>query len=922
MNRKLLFAAVVLLLNFSLSVTAQRRPLVEGEFNATPFEEFVRKLEEQTSFRFYFNPAWTDSLKVTLSVKNKSVEDVLKEVFANRDLRFTVTSDGDVFITKGREIMPRLPEDFFRQSTGGEARENNAFDFSEYEKREKSKRQAEEKLYSVGARTTNLDGTATLVGTIRERETGEPIIGGSVYIEKPLIGTATDQNGTFSITLPKGKHQLMIKSIGMKNTFRQIMLYGNGRLDIELDEEITPLKEVVVESERDVRVTGMQMGMEKLDIRTMKQMPLALGETDIMKVVLALPGVQSVGEGTVGLNVRGGATNQNLILLNDAVVYNPSHLFGFFSTFNPDVLKNVELYKSGINAEYGGRLSSVMDVHTREGNLKKFSGSGGLSPITGRITIEGPILKDRTSFILGLRSTYSNWLLRQLKNDALNNSSASFYDVTANVAHKINDENNIYASVYVSNDQFKLNGDTAYRYSDRNASLRWKRVINNKLHGVLTAAYSNYSYEVSSEENPVEAFRTQFGISQINGKADIHFFPNAKHNITAGLHVTHYGVSPGDKQPLGDESLQLRRKFQEERGLESAIYIGDNYEINSNLSVYGGVRMSFYQYLGARDVFSYGTGGPKEIGNITDTLSYRKGERIAAYNGLEPRVSLRYTLSNSASVKLSYNRMRQYIQMLSNTTAITPTDIWKLCDNYIKPQVGDQYSVGLYKNLKGNSIETSIEGYYKDISSTVDFKNGAELLDNGDHLETEVIDAKGKAYGVEFMIKKGSGKVNGWISYTYSRSFLKTTGSFGSESVNNNEFYASSYDKPHAVNFISNYKFSRRFNVSWNIVYSTGRPITIPIAKYTVEGVERVLYGPRNGHRIPDYFRSDLSINIEGNHKVRKLAHSSWTLAVYNLTSRANAYSVYFVTEGGEIKGYKLSIFARPIPTITYNFKF
>ncbi len=922
MKLKLIAAFLFLMVAYAGSVMAQRKPLIEGEFNATPFEDFIKNLEQQSPYKFYYNNAWTDSVKITLSVKNQTIEDVLRQALSNTDFRFAVTSNNAVFITKGRDIMVSLPEGYFQQSVPGEGRENAAFDFSDYEKRERSKRQAEEKLYSVGPRTTDLQGTATMIGTLRERESGEPVIGAAIYIEKPLIGTSTDQNGHYSITLPKGKHRLLLKSVGMKDTYRQLMLYGNGRLDIEMDEEITPLKEVVIESERDARVQSMQMGMEKLDIKTMRQMPLALGETDIMKVVLALPGVQSVGEGTVGLNVRGGATNQNLILLNDAIVYNPSHLFGFFSTFNPDVLKNVELYKSGITAEYGGRLSSVMDVHTREGNLKKFSGSGGISPITGRFTIEGPIFRDKTSFVIGGRSTYSNWILRQLDDESLNNSTASFYDVTANVSHKINDENNVYASLYFSNDRFRLNGDTTYRYSDKNASIKWKRVINNKLHGVLTGAYSDYQYEISSEDNPAEAFKTTFGIRQLNGKADFHYYPNAKHDIMAGLHVTQYTIAPGDKQPLGQESLQTRRRFQEERGLESALYIGDNYEISPNLSVYAGVRFSFFQYLGAREVFTYGAGGPREERNIIDTVSYAKGKRIASYNGLEPRVSLRYGLSNSASVKFSYNRMRQYIQMLSNTTAITPTDIWKLSDSYIKPQIGDQYSIGFYKNLKGNIFETSVEAYYKDIRSTIDFKNGAELLSNGDHLETEVIDAGGKAYGVELMIKKSAGKINGWVSYTYSRTFLKTNGSFGTETVNNNEYYPSSYDKPHSVNFISNYKFSRRFNISWNVVYSTGRPITIPVAKYTVEGAERVLYGPRNGHRIPDYFRSDISINIEGNHKVRKLAHSSWTLAVYNVTGRANPYSVYFVTEAGGIKGYQLSIFARPIPTVTYNFKF
>jgi hypothetical protein len=439
---------------------------------------------------------------------------------------------------------------------------------------------------------------------------------------------------------------------------------------------------------------------------------------------------------------------------------------------------------------------------------------------------------------------------------------------------------------------------------------------------VLTGAYSNYEYSVISEEDPEAAFQLDFAIRQMNGMADFHFFPNSKHSLTGGIHVTRYGISPGDRRPLSEESVVKSQNFERERGVESAIYIGDDYEVNSRLSVYAGVRFSFYQYIGAKNIFQYSAGAEREVNNITDTLQYRQGERIANYSGIEPRLSMRYNLMQSTSVKLSYNRMRQYIQMLSNTAAITPTDLWKLCDTYIPPQVGDQFSVGFYRNLKRNTIEASIEGYYKNILSTVDFKNGAELLSNGDHLETEVIDAKGKAYGVELMIKKSAGKVNGWVSYTYSRTFLKTISPLLSETVNNNEYYASGYDKPHSVNFISNYKFSRRFNVSWNVVYSTGRPITIPIAKYTIEGTERVLYGPRNDHRIPDYFRMDFSMNIEGNHKVRKLAHSSWTLAIYNLTGRANAYSVYFVNEGGEIKGYKLSVFARPIPTITYNFKF
>ncbi len=913
----IIFFAVLI----SAPAVSQRKPLLNGDFTDTRFEDFIRNIEDQSGYRVYYNPAWLDTIKVNAAFRNKQIEEVLSQVLAGTEFKWTVSSGKEVFITRQREILAELPPGFFPEEEVAGARQAVEFDFSEYEKREKRKRIAEDRLYTIGPKTANLDGTATIIGTLRDIASGEPLIGASVYIEKPLIGASTDQFGHYSLTIPKGRHSLIVKSIGMKSTTRQVMLYGNGRLDIELDEEITPLKEVVVESERDVRVSSLQMGMEKLDIRTMRQMPLALGETDIMKVVLALPGVQSVGEGTVGLNVRGGATNQNLILFNDAIVYNPSHLFGFFSTFNPDVLKNVELYKSGITADYGGRLSSVLDVHSREGNTKKFTGSGGISPVTGRFTIEGPLWKDRTSFILGVRSTYSNWLLRQLKNKSFRKSTAGFYDVSANISHKIDDNNNLYASGYISNDKFQLNGDTSYTYSDRNASIKWKHVINNKLYGVLTGSYSNYFYSVASERNPATAFITRFDIKQMTGKADFHYFPNAKHTLNAGVSVTRYNISPGDTKPVGEESTRMRRAFQDEQGLESALYIGETFEVNPRLSIYGGLRYSLYQYLGAKDVIVYGSGSRERV-NIVDTVSYGKGESIVSYGGLEPRLSVRYIFGQDASVKLGYNRMRQYIQMLSNTTAVTPTDIWKLSDNYIQPQIGDQYSIGVYKNLKRGLIEASVEGYYKKILSTIDYKDGAALLDNAGTLETEVIPAEGKAYGLEFMLKKNSGKVNGWVSYTYSRTFLRSTGVYSSEVVNHGEFYPSHFDKPHSVNFISNFKFSRRFNVSWNVVYNTGRPITVPIAKYQIEGTERVLYGDRNGYRIPDYFRMDLSVNVEGNHKVRKLAHSSWTFAVYNLLGRANPYSVFFVTEGSQIKGYKLSIFARPIPTITYNFKF
>jgi hypothetical protein len=914
------YFSVILVCTFHL-VFSQTTPKISGNFNDLTFTQFAEEIEKQTDCHFYFRKQWTDSLKVNIAASNTPLDQVLKEIFQGTDLQFAIDRDHRVFVTRTRKISTELASGYF-ESTSPQTRPEASFDYSEYEKQERKKQVAETRLFTIGPKTANLEGKAALAGIVRDESTGEPVIGATVYIETPLIGVATDQFGYFSINLPKGRHQLKVKSIGMKSTVRQIFLYSSGKLDIALEQDVTPLKEVVVESQAEARLTNVQMGTEKLDIQTMKQIPLALGETDIMKVVLTLPGVQSVGEGTVGINVRGGATNQNLILLNDAVVYNPSHLFGFFSTFNPDILKNVELYKSGIKAEYGGRLSSVLDVRTKEGNLKKISGSGGISPITGRLSLEGPIIRDKTSFVIGARSTYSNWLLRKLKDKQLQRSKASFYDITGGITHKVNDNNTIYLSAYTSDDEFTLSNDTAYSYSDRNASVKWKHIFNNKFFGVLTGATSNYNYSLSSEKNPSTSFLMDFNITQYNAKADFSYFHDSKHTIDAGVHAVRYNLSPGTLNPLGVESIIRKDRVQDEQGIESAVYISDNIEVNHKLSVYAGLRYSFYQFLGPQSVSIYGPDVPREAANVIDTAIYGRGKTIASYHGAEPRLSMRYSVTEKVSVKLSYNRMRQYIQMLSNTTAITPTDIWKLCDQYVKPQEGDQISIGLYKNIEGkNLIETSVEAYYKSMRTTLDYKSGSILLMNH-QIETDILDARGYAYGAEFLLKKNTGKINGWVSYAYSRSFLETKGRFSNETVNDGKRYPSNFDKPHAVNFIGNYKFSRRFNFSLNVIYSTGRPITLPVVRYEMDGVSRVYYSDRNAYRIPDYFRTDISLNFEGNHRIKKLAHSSWTFAVYNLTGRKNAYSVFFTSENGVIKGYKLSVFAQPIPTITYNFKF
>jgi hypothetical protein len=645
-----------------------------------------------------------------------------------------------------------------------------------------------------------------------------------------------------------------------------------------------------------------------------------LGEVDVVKVILTLPGVKTVGEASSGFNVRGGSSDQNLILFNDATIYNPSHFFGMFSAFNAEVIKDIELYKSSIPAKFGGRLSSVLDITAREGNKKEITGSAGIGLVTSRFNLEGPIAKDKTSFTLGGRATYANWLLKLLP-DEYENSKASFYDVNLNVSHKINNKNDLYFTGYRSDDRFSLDSDTTYNYNNQNVSVKWKHVFNSKLNGFLTAGYDQYKYKIYSYENKVNAYDMMFDINQANTKLDFTYLVNAKHNLDFGASSIHYKLHPGSFTPHGGESLVTENVVAAEQALESAVYLSDRFNISNKFSIQGGLRYSYYNFLGPNDVAVYAEGLPRTESNRIETKSYNKGKSIKQYGGPEYRLSLRYAFTPSFSIKTGYNSLRQYIHMLSNTTSIAPTDIWKLSDPNIKPQQGDQVSFGLYKNLKSNTIETSVEVYYKRLEDYLDYKPGAQLVLNH-NVETEVVNTKGKAYGVEVMVKKPGGKLNGWITYTYSRVLLKMDDPTTGIVVNNGDYYPANYDKPHDATMIGNFRVNHRFSLSANVTYSTGRPITLPVARYNYMGSQRVLYSDRNGYRIPDYFRADFSMNIQGNHKVNQKTHNSWTIGVYNLTGRRNAYSVYYVSENGRVNGYKMSIFGSIIPFINFNIRF
>lgn len=900
---------------------AQQAQYINGTFQNLPFARFVEQVEPICSCRFYYNDAGLDSVFVTAVAKNALLSDLLQLVFSGTPFRYAIDGVRNVYVTRNVAIQTSLPENFFSRRPGAPANIAAVKQPSDTAGTASLKNNVRD-IVIIGDPSDGSPKTkAVIAGYVRHQQSGEGIPGAMLYIDSAISGVITDQFGYYSIAVAPGRYVLRATAVGLKDAMHMVQVYADGKFSIEMKEEINSLKGVTVYSSRNTGLRNVQMGIEKLSIRTIRQIPALLGEVDVLRVVLALPGVTSVGEASTGFNVRGGAASQNLMLYDGATIYNPSHLFGFFSAYNPDMIKGVELYKSFIPEKYGGRLSSVLDVTTREGSQKAVSGNAGIGLLTSKVSLEGPLVKDKTSFILGGRTTYSNWLLKELKEAAYSKSAASFYDVDLHLQHKVNDKNSLFFTGYLSQDAFKLNNDTSYRYGNRNINIKWKHNFSNRFTGLFTAGADRYGFSVASDENKVNGFDLRFNINQKVARADFNYAAGNKHALSFGLNSVMYKLQPGSIAPKSEGSLIMQKAVAEERAVESAVYLGDQFTVNQKLAFSAGIRFSIYQYLGPQKVMSYIDGLPRSGNTVKDSTIYDKGKIIKTWMGPEVRFSARYNIAPRTAIKLGFNTLRQYIHMLSNTAAISPVDIWKLSDTHIRPQQGTQVSLGLYQNTKSNAVEISLEAYYRRIKHFLDYKSGAVLVLN-DAVERDVLNTKGKAYGAELMIKKSGGKLNGWIAYTYSRSLLQMDDSLAGERINNGNAYPADFDKPHNGNLIVNYRFSHRFSASVNTVYSTGRPITLPIGVFELGGARRLLYGNRNSHRIPDYFRMDLSFNLEGNHRVKKKTHNSWSMGVYNLTGRKNVYSVYFVQEGGQINGYQLSIFGTIIPFITYNIRF
>jgi hypothetical protein len=908
MKLKLCHIFLILLLTFNL--VAQEKYEIRENYNNLSFKEFVTKAENTFGVKFFYKDEWVKGLRTGDNSNCTTLSCILDNLFRGTALYYLIEESGNIVITKNWAI----------KVTAEPTEEGNNFlPPTDYVSSSETQ-QAGNTFVEIGnPAEKNNPGDAIVSGYITNRDTKEPVSGVTVFIKKLSTGTISNEYGYYSLKIPRGIHLLQFTFIGMRPKTVNLNLNGSGELNVEMNSVLIPLKETIVSAQKSITLQRFEVGAEKININSFRISPTTLGESDIIKNVLLIPGVQSAGEGSTGFNVRGGSADQNLILLYGAPVYNSSHFFGFFSAVNSDIIKDVTLYKGGIPARYGGRISSVLDIGTEEGNRKEFEGNAGISPITTHLKVEGPLIKDTLTYILAARTTYSNYIFNLINNPALHNSRASFYDFNGIITYDLNKNNKIEFSSYYSHDDFRFNSDTVYSYNNSIVALSWRHFFTSRFFSLVSVNNSLYDYDISSTNFPPEAFILSHKVNSTSFKSDFNWF-HGNNEINFGLDLTNYKITPGNYRPYSDSSLVASKSIEKQKGLEAALYIDDKFILTDFLSLSLGIRMSSYFALGPQTVMIYDPDFSKSSSTITDTVNFRPGSVIRKYAGPELRLSVNFRLSDKTSLKINYNRTRQYLHLLSNSTSISPTDTWNLCGYYLKPQIGDQVAAGFYKLLAGK-FEGSAELYYKRISNMVDFKGGTDLIMD-DNIEKDIVNVKGKAYGLELVLKKTEGKIRYSIGYTYSRTFIKSTGNFKEEIINSGNWVPANFDKPNDLVVTFNYFFSRRLSISADYTWSTGRPITYPVATYIMYDDALIHYSDRNKYRIPDYSRLDLSLKVNGKLLSHKLAHPSWTFSVYNLLGRENIYSVYFRKEGDLYMGYKLSVFGRAIPTVTFSFEF
>lgn len=749
----------------------------------------------------------------------------------------------------------------------------------------------------------------TVNGVVKDSLSGETLIGVTLkFSGKTQLGTSTNAYGFFSYKLTTGTYDLSVSYIGYRTIFKKINISADTKLDLNMVPD-NAIDEIVISSEkRNDNVVNAQMGLAKINLSEIKNVPVLFGERDILKTLQLLPGIKSAGEGNSGFYVRGGSTDQNLILLDEAPVYNASHLLGFFSTFNSDAIKDVSVFKGGMPAQYGGRLSSVLDIRMNDGNKKEYTAEGGIGLISSRLKLEGPIVKDKGSFMISGRRTYADAFLAFSGDSSIKNNTLYFYDLNAKANYQIDEKNTIYLSGYFGRDELGLSETFGFGWGNTTATLRWNHLYSNRLFSNTSLIYSNYNYVIENflEENN---FKVSSSIRDFNLKQDFQLALNNRHNVRFGVDLIHHTIAPGDITASETSSVN-EVTVEKRKGSEIAAYISDEWEMNDRINVVYGLRASSFFLLGPGNFSNY-----DQDGNISSSKSYSQGDLVKTYINLEPRISASYQLNSSSSIKSSYTRNTQNLHLMSNSTAGSPTDLYIMSSNNVRPEIADQVALGYFRNLKDDNYEFSAEVYYKMMQGQIEYRSGTDLRGNR-NVEADLLFGDGRAYGIELFLKKRFGKINGWVGYTLSKTERKFN------DIDGGQWFFAKQDRTHDLSLVGIYRANERWTFSSTFVYNTGNAVTFPTGKYQLNGNTVFYYPERNSNRMPDYHRLDFSATREG--KPGKKLQSSWSFGLYNLYNRKNAYSIDFrddPDDNSKTQALRTTLFGI-IPSITWNFKF
>ncbi len=894
--RKFLITAIFLGITFVLAQSQENKQPADT-LNYLPFENAIQLLEQKYQVKFYFDSERLQRRKISSSVVQLPFDEALDRIQKLTGYSSVKINDASFILLPFESVQQQTYQEFIPIG--------NPLDFGRY-------------------------SSAVVEGTVIDGKTGDVLVGAVVSQDKLKLAVNTNKDGKFTMNLPVGDQELNIKFFGYEESTAKIKVYGKGNLNLELFEKSISLDEVIVRAEMAQNsVMRNQMSIVRIDAKAIKELPVTMGETDIIRSVTLMPGVQSVGEFGTGFNVRGGSADQNLILMEDLPVFNPSHVFGLISIVNPDDVSNVTLLKAGIPSKYGERASSVMDIKMGGSPADKFTAKGGIGLISSRLNMKLPLFNKKVVLSVGARSSYSDWILKRLPDVELKNSSAGFYDLNAMLTISPNSSNRISFFGYVSDDNFEFSATTRYKYANYMGGAKWSHVFNSYLSTTAIVGRSIYGLNIEEDVNkPLEISKINTDVVYDCFKWNFSWAMFLRNSVDIGINTIRYNNSPGELKPGMEQSIVMPKKLQEENAYELSAYLSDNYSVTDKLNIEAGIRYTRYMLIGPYQMRIFKQDMPQLADNVLEVQDYKKSDIAYSHNGIEPRFSIIYKLNTESSVKASYSKMHQYFNLVSNTSVMAPTDVWKLSDNNILPLICNQVAVGYYRNFMKKALEASVEVYYKKLDNVSEYKEGAKLLMN-ESLETDLIPAKGFNYGVELYVKKISGRLTGWASYTYSRSIRQTTSPFDEEKIKNNETFNSNYDRPHNFISVANYHISRRWRFSATFMLNSGRPVTLPEMKYFYQGNQLIYYSDRNEYRLPYYHRLDVSITLDESLRLKKKWKGSWSLSIVNLYSRKNAYSTFYqkemANESNNYKTfslYKLYIIGRPLPTLTYNFTF